>query len=420
MPTQKAAPGRIITEPAFRLSGFARAQSYWLRPFSILLALFLFGDLSAAAGRGLLPVYSEEILGREPDFASLLISARLLFSGGAAFLGGALSDSLGQRRVLLLGLSGLGVVSLVFLTGSPWALMVYSIYAGFTGGAYYLGGDTYTLATVPKQHLGVAAALIFTAPTLGGALGNSLSGLILSRYDFATLGVLGAVMGTAVFVGGLVFMPKAPPQVGSLSSAQSLSGYGAIIKRPEVLLLGALRFIPTAYWGTATLLFPLLIYRVSGSPSSAAYYGTAMLLHASACQLISGRLSDRVERTRLVMALTALIAASSLAASTVTGSLVGLYLTGVLGAGFAWALSVPIPGLISQVAPPGEQGRTLGFTHICWYTGMVAGTQLGGWLVQVDSALPFIVVGVFNLAAVACAVLLHRRVRARAAAGSHE
>jgi len=30
------------------------------------------------------------------------------------------------------------------------------------------------------------------------------------------------------------------------------------------------------------------------------------------------------------------------------------------------------------------------------------------------------VVGVFNLAAVACAVLLHRRVRARAAAGSPE
>ncbi len=272
---------RIITAPAGRVAGFARTQAYWLRPFSILLALFFFGDLSAAAGRGLLPVYSEDILGREPDFASLLVSARLLFAGGAAFLGGALSDSLGQRRVLLLGLSGLGVVSLVFLTGSPWALMVFSIYAGFTGGAYYLGGDTYVLATVPKQKLGVAAALIFTAPTLGGALGNSLSGLILTHYDFPTLGLIGAAMGAAVFLGGLAFMPNAPRREGSLSSAQSLSGYGAIIKRPEVLLLGALRFIPTAYWGTATLLFPLLIYRVSGSPSAAAYYGTVMLLYAS-------------------------------------------------------------------------------------------------------------------------------------------
>jgi len=400
--------------PVARSLDFGRAQSFWLRPFSILLALFFFGDLSAAAGRGLLPVYAEDILGREPDFASLLVSARLLFAGGAAFVGGALSDAIGQRRVLLLGLSGLGVVSLVFLTGSPWALMAFSIYAGFSGGAYYLGGDTYTLATVPKQQLGLAAALIFTAPTLGGALGNSLSGLVLAHYDFRLLGVLGAVMGTAVFLAGVLFVPRASGQAGSLSSAQSLSGYGTIIKRPEVLLLGLLRFIPTAYWGTASLLFPLLIYRVSGSPSTAAYYGTVMLLFASACQLVSGRLSDRMDRTLLVVALTALIVVSSLAAALATDSLVGLYVTGVLGAGFAWALSVPIPGLISQVSPLGEHGRTLGFTHICWYGGMIAGTQVGGWLVQVSGGLPFVVVGLFNLASVACAVLLYRRVRVRA------
>ncbi len=127
-----------------------------------------------------------------------------------------------------------------------------------------------------------------------------------------------------------------------------------------------------------------------------------------------------MERTRLVVALTALIAASALAAAMVTDSLVGLYLAGVLGAGFAWGLSVPVPGLVSQISPLAEQGRTVGFTHICWYGGMIAGTQVAGWLVQVDSGLPFMVVGVFNLAAVVCAVLLHRLVRAKAAADSPE
>lgn len=408
-----AAWRRFLVEPAARLRVFVRAESYWLRPFGILVALFFFGDLSAAAGRGLLPVYAEDILGREPSFASLLVSARLLFAGVAAFVGGALSDALGQRRVLLLGLSGLGVVSLVFLTGSPWALMAFSIYAGFTGGAYYLGGDSYTLATVPREQLGLAAALIFTAPTLGGALGNSFSGVILAHFDFRLLGIMGAAMGAAVFVAGVLFMPHTPGQAAGLSSGQSLTGYGAIIKRPEVLLLGALRFIPTAYWGTASLLFPLLIYRVSGSPSAAAYYGTVMLLYASACQLVAGRLSDRVDRTCLVVALTALIVISSLAAALVSDSLVGLYVTGILGAGFAWALAVPIPGLISQLSPLGEHGRTLGFTHISWYGGMITGTQIGGWLVQVDGGLPFVVVGLFNMASVVCAVLLCRLVRDR-------
>jgi MFS family permease len=211
-----------------------------------------------------------------------------------------------------------------------------------------------------------------------------------------------------VLLAGILFLRESKAQNAGLNSAQSLSGYGNIIRRPQVLLLGALRFIPTAYWGTAALLFPLLIYRVSESPALAAYYGTVSLLFASACQLIAGRLSDRMDRARLVLVLSSLIVLAALAASAFADSLIGLYVTGVLGAGFAWALAVPIPGLISQVSPPGQQGRTLGFTHICWYTGMIAGTQVGGWLVQVDSGLPFLVIGLFNLAGVACAVTLIR------------
>ncbi|NPV07494.1 MAG: MFS transporter, partial [Anaerolineae bacterium] len=242
---------RALGGRARRLLEFAQTQSAWLRPFAILLALFFFGDLSAAPGRSLLPVYNEDVLGRAPDFASLLVSARLLSAGVAAFVSGALSDALGQRRVVLLGLSGLPVVSLVFLTGSPVALLGLSVYAGFAGGAYYLGADSYTLATVPPHYLGLAAALIFTGPTLGGAAGNSLSGLILEGHGFRVLGLAGAALGTMVFLAGVLFMPDTRGQAHGLNSAQSLSGYGTIIRRPPVLLLGALRFVPTAYWGTA-------------------------------------------------------------------------------------------------------------------------------------------------------------------------
>ena len=52
----------------------------------------------------------------------------------------------------------------------------------------------------------------------------------------------------------------------------------------------------------------------------------------------------------------------------------------MLGAGFAWALAVPILGLISQSRHQ-QQGRTWGLP-ICWYTGMIAGTQVeAGWQV---------------------------------------
>ena len=80
---RRAAAGR-----ARRLLEFARTQSFWLRPFSVLLGLFFFGDLAAAAAVSSAGL--QRGCARPPArLHSLLVSARLLFSGLAAFVSGA-------------------------------------------------------------------------------------------------------------------------------------------------------------------------------------------------------------------------------------------------------------------------------------------------------------------------------------------
>ena len=183
------------------------------------------------------------------------------------------------------------------------------------------------------------------------------------------------------------------------------------MKRPPVILLALLRLLPTVSYGIASLLMPLLIYRVSGEASAAALYGTANLLFASGTQLVTGRLCDRIPYPRITITLTALMSLTSLITALVTESLVGLFVIGVLAMGAAWALAVTVPGLIGAISREGEQGRTLGFIHLSWYAGMIAGTQLGGWLVDYGSDIPFIVGGLLNLLAVVAAVALARYLR---------
>src|SRR5439155_16983550 len=71
-----------------------------------------------------------------------------------------------------------------------------------------------------------------------------------------------------------------------------LARWGMLTRR-EVQLLLAIRFLPTCYWGTVTLLVPLLLFRLTHSEASAGDYAGVSLVLACACQSLTGRLCDR-------------------------------------------------------------------------------------------------------------------------------
>lgn len=185
-----------------------------------------------------------------------------------------------------------------------------------------------------------------------------------------------------------------------VGSRQAFSGYSEVLRRPGMMLLTFMRLFATAYWAVATFLFPLLVYRVAGVASAAAYYGTVSLVFASACQLAAGRVLDHFGCGRPTVVLTALLGAIAVVTTFFTQSLVGLYVCGVLGAGIAWGLATATPSLISQLTPRDEHGRAMGLTQVATSLGMLGGTLLGGWLVDTNSGLPFLAVGLANLAAV--------------------
>lgn len=265
------------------------------------------------------------------------------------------------------------------------------------------------MALVPARRLGMAFAVIFTGITLGAALGNFLAAPMVGHRGFGALGAGIIVVALLAIAAASVVIPGGGAAVARAGSQSPLAGYGAMLRRRTTLLLVAIQALPTVYYGAASLLMPLLIYRVARHPSTAAYYAMASLLFASASQLLTGRLFDRYGGKRLTVILIAMIAAVSLATAFLTGSLVGLFACGIMGIGLAWSLSVAYPVLINELMPPAEHGRALALLYVAWSVGMLVGTQTGGWLVDVACGLPFAVIGLANLGAAAGAVALTTR-----------
>jgi hypothetical protein len=251
---------------------------------------------------------------------------------------------LGRKRLIVLGLACMPLTGALLLLRSPPALLCRRIYCSAgTAPAQCsrrwryrrlllrcgLLHDGHGASGRPGHLHGSAVAAATGAQTLGGAVGSSLvaaaTGPIVDKYGFGALGLGTAGLGACLLAASALMLPEQRGQDGQLGVAQT-GGYGRAVRRRPVQLLAALRFLPTAYYGTISLLMPLLIYRVARVPSAAAYYGTVTLLTASGCQLLVGRICDRFGRPVVTIGCTALMTLTSLATPLFLHSLAGLYI----------------------------------------------------------------------------------------------
>ncbi len=131
-------------------------------------------------------------------------------------------------------------------------------------------------------------------------------------------------------------------------------------------------------------------------------------MFASVGQLLAGRLMDRYGGRKPLLALVAGIAATSLLTAVLAHSLVGLFVCGITGITLAWALSVAYPVLVREVCVAREHGRMLGLLYLGWSTGMLIGTQAGGFLVNLGDGVPFVVLGAANVLLLPLALRLVR------------
>ncbi len=378
--------------------GWRRLTAGAAWPMLSLLLLQLLSGAWILTQISFLPIYLEERLRYAPLAIGAVIAIGQASGMLAALLGGELTDTLGSKRVLALGLLCGMVATLVFQTEIPLLVAALWGLAGVAGTLQTLGGSSYLTRASDPRRVGLFSALYALSLMLGGALGCPLAGRLLDTAGFRTYGLVGlALIGVALLLAVFLLPAQAVDRAGQ-EARRARGNLLELARRPEVRLLVGLRFLPTLYYGMALILIPLMINHLAGNKTTVAIYGTVSLVVASAAQLLTGRSADRFgHRWPTLIGYGALIAAA-LGLAAFSGQLWGIFLFGVLGLAAAWSLATLLFCLVSDGVPRAEHGRAFGLLHATWSIAMIGGSVLGGGLTRVAPGLPFLVAGLLNSA----------------------
>jgi len=380
-------------------------------PVLLLLFAQLLAGVIISPMRSFFPIYATEQLAYTAAAAASIIAVGQFVGMITSLIGGTVSDSIGHKWALALGLAGSAVGAALYLVGAPWLVTALWI-IGVIGLTFItLGGQSYLNAAVGKANLGALSALYNWGFTLGGALSSPGAGWLLDRYSF---GALGWALGVVSLIGAATaaLLPRQTHAVAATKGAafRGLASYGGIVRRPIIITLGMLRFLPTCYYGMTMVLLPLLVKRYSGSNTVVALYTTIMLIVASLAQIIAGRAADRWGRRTPTLIAYSTVLAGSVGGIFFSDTLWGIYVFGILGVSAAWALSTLMPTLVADAAPVEEHGRIFGFLHLLWNGGMIVGALIGGALVEIAVGLPFAITTLSNVGVLALAGLFFRLV----------
>ncbi|MBN2392865.1 MAG: MFS transporter [Anaerolineae bacterium] len=377
-----------------------------LWPLILLLIVQLLGGIMLMPSRNFFSIYLNETIEYSVSQVAQVMAWGQVVGMVASLVGGSLSDRWGHKWLLALGMGGIALSSLLYVFHVPWLVAVLWSIGSVGMGFSTLSSQGYLTLAAGASALGVFSALYNWGYTIGGAIGNPLAAVVLGDDNFYALGL--ALTGFGILTTLVaVLLPHLQLQSHQGKAAPVSRGYGELLRRPRIVVLGVLRFLPTCYYGMTTLL-PLLIKQQGGSNASVAWYAALSSIFASLTQLLAGRLADR-RGVRLPTQIAFGVILTAIAGTILTArSVWGLYIFGALGVGAAWALSTLLPGMVTFAAEPEIRGRVFGLLHLLWTGAMILGTLLGGELLEIDVRLPFVVVGVLNVIALALTGLFFR------------
>lgn len=385
----------------------------------LLILQFATGVIVSPVGT-FLPVYLSDI-GFQAVFIAGAFTLQRVMGLVSSLAGGTLSDLLSRKRTLLLGQAGFLAASLVFLVRSPAAILpLWALYGvGMTLNS--LGSQSYLMDTAKLRSLGVMTALYYWGYTLGGSIGNPVAGLLIGRLHYEGLAVVFAAFGLGTLVLTAVALPPSAEDAAARdgrakAGGRALFGFGEIAARPTVLVLAALRFLPTFCYGMVTVFVPLLLKRNGATSTIIALYATVSSLSAALAQLAAGRLADRIGPRGPSVVIYIVFALSAVGIGVAADRLWPVMVFGVVAMSAAWSLSVLVPPLVALATEASDRGRVLGFIHLFWNLAMILGSLIGGFLFQVRGGLPFLVGGAAVATAPLLVALFFRLLRARPAA----
>ena len=342
----------------------------------------------------LLPSYAAQFHASDSAIGMLVASFSLM-QFLLAPLWGRLSDRIGRRPVLLVGLAGSSLSYLVFAVASSfWLLLVSRVVAGGMGATVNVA-QAYLADVTPLERRAKAMGMIGAAFGLGFVVGPALGG-VSSRFGNAAPGLLASGLTGLNFLAACWKLPesrrhRATETLGVPAHwSRFLSAFMAIA-------------LLTIAFTVMYVVFPLQVERALGySRRQTAYLFVVMGLVSAVVQgRLVGRLVPRFGERALMtsgclvlaagmVALSGLLAGDGTAPSN-PAVLVGVLL--LLGGGSA-LIAPSASTYVSRLASNEEQGRALGLLTSVGAVARIVGPLMAGAITHYAGArTAFLVAG---------------------------
>lgn len=298
---------------------------------------------------------------------------------------GRLSDRVGRRPVILIGLAGSALSYLLFaVAGSYWVLLLSRLLAGGMGATVNVA-QAYLADVTPAERRAKAMGLLGAAFGLGFVLGPAIAGLTV-RWGTHAPGLIAAAISLASFCLAWIRLPETRVH-HPVETLPPSSDWGRLAAPYGVLFLLILAFT------LMHVVFPLYSQRTLGfDQSSTAYFFVLLGLVSALVQggLIGG-LSRRFSERALMVAGGGLLSLGlvliPLAERRVSPG--GPYLPGLLAAiiliAIGSGLAMPsITGFVSRITPSSRQGAALGTLQSIGSVARIVGPTASGFLTEVS------------------------------------
>ena len=376
-----------------------RMSSGETRAASGLALVFAFRMLGMFMVLPVLATYGMDLAGATPALIGLAIGAYGLTQAIFQIPFGMISDRIGRRPVIYLGL-------IVFALGSVLAANSDSIW-GVIAGRILQGAGAISAAVMAllsdltrEQHRTKAMAMIGMTIGLSFAVAMVVGPLLTRAFGLSGLFL---ATGAMALCGIVIVMFMVPRSTGTLQHRESGVAKQALLptlRHPDLLRLDLGIFVLHAMLMSSFIALPLALVEKAGLPKEQHWwvYLTALLISFFAMIpfIIYGEKKRKMKRVLLGAVVTLML--TELFFWKFGDSLRALVIGTVVFFTAFNLLEASLPSLISKVSPAGGKGTAMGVYSTSQFLGSALGGILGGWLFQ-HGGLSVVFLGCAGLAA---------------------
>lgn len=409
----------------------SKPQGLWgfNRQFWILVT----GTLINSAGGALVFPFIALYIGRhfgtteaETGLFFTFYAVASLFSGAA---GGALSDRLGRKGVMVVGLLAAIVFSLMMaFSVSLIALIIAILINGLIAPSFGPAANAMVADLLPEERLQRGYGLMRVAANLGVVIGPMLGGLLVDTPN----GFMWLFLGDAITSGFFaviiaLLLPETKPTITDHESAGTnwrsalniFEGYGRVVRDTPFLLFSLTFLASTIVYSQMNTNLVLYLEKEFSVPAS--QYSYLIALNAGMVVLLQFPITTYIERFSNIamLALGALCYGIGFGMFGFVGEMWWLAL-GMAVLTMGEMIIVPVAqAVVAETAPENMRGRYMGFYGLVWGVSFGIGPLAGGTILAAQGGLyrrylwyAALVIGIIGAI---CFVVLGRYIKRRTA-----